>query len=319
MTSTDAPRLVLGAATDRQAWLAARREGVTATECAVVAGLTPAGWDTPFALWHRKRGDLPEVEQNDVMRLGVELEPYVATRFAECHPELLLTSGGLYAHPARDWQLATPDRLIYDTADLPGMYAGDYNPVALLECKTVSSWADWGDGDTDVPVYYRAQCLWQLDVIGVDTVHLAAVNRTTGGYREYTVTRDEADLEVLRGEAEAFRDRLRRGDPPPVDVSPATTHALKGLWPDVDDSQAEVPGELAARYARACDGERDAREFKRRAENEIRAALRTARRAVCDGHPVATRSVYARAGYYVPPTPDNQPIDRLVPAKGGSK
>lgn len=315
MTTTAPPRLVLGADADREKWLAARRGGVSATEAAVVAGLIPSAWDAPFALFHRKTGDLPEIEPNDVMRLGTELEPYVCRRYAEAHQKRTVRPGGLYAHPQRDWQLATPDRLVFDTTDRPGVYAGDYDPAAALEAKTVSSWDDWGESDADVPVYYRAQCLWQLDVLGLDTVHLAAVNRTTGAYREYVVTRDEGDLEVLRSEAEAFLHRIRVGDPPDLDASPATTRALKGLWPEADDTQAEVPGELAARYARACAGVKDAQSFKTQAENEIRAALRTARRAVCDGHPVATRSIYARAGYYVPPTPEDQPIDRLVPAK----
>lgn len=313
-TTVSSCRMILSPDASREEWLAARREGITATECAVIAGLLPPAWDSPFALYHRKLGDLPEVEPNDVMRLGAELEPYVCHRFAECHPEFLLTYGGLYAHPDRHWQLATPDRLVHEQLQSPSLY-DDCPPVALLEAKTVSSWDEWGDTDDDVPVYYRAQCLWQADVMSVDVVYLAAVNRMSGVYRCYVITRDETDLALLRGEAEAFLDRLATGDPPDIDASPATTTALKGIWPEVDDSEAEVPAELAARYARACRGVKDAQSFKTRAEGEIRAALRTARTAVCDGEKVATRSVYARDGYYVPPTPEDQPIDRLVPAR----
>jgi predicted phage-related endonuclease len=40
---------------DREAWLAARRTGVTATDIAVILGLVT--WDSPFALHHRKQGD----------------------------------------------------------------------------------------------------------------------------------------------------------------------------------------------------------------------------------------------------------------------
>jgi len=46
-------------AADRDRWLAVRREGITATDAATIMGASP--WDSPFALWHRKKGNLPEL------------------------------------------------------------------------------------------------------------------------------------------------------------------------------------------------------------------------------------------------------------------
>jgi predicted phage-related endonuclease len=60
-------------------WLEARRKGVTASEIAVVLGLSPYG--SPFELYHRKTGTLPEQPQSDDMALGVYMEQFVAGRF----------------------------------------------------------------------------------------------------------------------------------------------------------------------------------------------------------------------------------------------
>ena len=63
-------------------WLEARRQGITASEIAAVMGLSPASQDGPYALYHRKTGTLPPIEDNDAMERGRVLEPYIAEKFA---------------------------------------------------------------------------------------------------------------------------------------------------------------------------------------------------------------------------------------------
>ena len=128
-------------------WLEARRQGVTASEIAAVMGLSPASQDGPYALYHRKTGTLPPIEDNDAMERGRVLEPYIAEKFAQRRPELVVDGDGrqLYAHPDRPWQMATPDRLVQDSAtcgvaERDGVFGVEN--IAVLETKSDASPGD---------------------------------------------------------------------------------------------------------------------------------------------------------------------------------
>src|SRR5262252_1759140 len=95
---------------DAPEWLELRRSGVTASDLPVIMGLV--SWDSPWALWHRKRGLLPEQEQTDRMRLGSWLENHIAAEFSGISRGHVAPSG-LWQNADRPWQLATPDRVIY--------------------------------------------------------------------------------------------------------------------------------------------------------------------------------------------------------------
>jgi putative phage-type endonuclease len=157
-------------------WLEARRRGVTASEIAVVMGLSP--YSSPFALYHRKRGDLPEQADNTAMALGRYLEEFVTEQF-EDRSGLHVMAAGLFAHPDRPWQMATPDRLICEGSHCgypPGACDCTHDVIAVLECKTSASYDGWGeDGGDEIPVHYRCQVLWQMDVLGVTTGHRVPV------------------------------------------------------------------------------------------------------------------------------------------------
>lgn len=300
-----------GCGPDDEQWHELRRAGVTASEIAAVLGISP--WQSAFSLyWHKVhdwRGD-----GNEYTTAGRHLEDAIADWWlAEHDPLENLTAGlaGLYAHSERPWQLATPDRLLYlpcDGCDGRGgvglgpcadcMCAG-YKPddmVALLECKWVAySWDGWGEpGTDDIPVYYRAQCLWQADVMGVGEVHVAALG--PGGFRAYVVRLDDTareDLTVMRSAGAGFFMRLRSGDAPDLDAHSATISALRRLHPSVGEGDVEVSVELAEAYRQARADRKDAEARAKVCEARIRDALgSTYARAVCGGKPVASRSVF---------------------------
>lgn len=296
--------VLLNADTDRDAWLAARRAGIGASEIAAVMGISP--WESPFSLYWRKVNGW-EVEETEVMRTGTLLEPVIADWWADAcdpHENLVVLSAGLLAHPARPWQLATPDRLIYldectcDHALDPDIlcYCAPElgRQLAVLECKWVAhSWDGWGEPGTDqIPVHYRTQVLWQCDVVGVGEWHLAALG--PGGFREYHGTignREKADLNLMRVEARQFMHRLESGEAPDIDSHSATLTTLKRLHPDLTDEEVEVPGPWAVIYEQAIVDLRDAQARKDAAEIQLRAAMGSARRAVLDGRKIATRVI----------------------------
>jgi putative phage-type endonuclease len=323
-------------------WHDLRRQGVTASEIAVVMGLSK--WDSPFNLyWSKVNGWTSE--GNEYTAGGHYLEDAIADWWmAECDPieNLQAQWAGLYAHPDRPWQLATPDRLLYlacpacdgtgfagsengalacRECDLSG-YVGE--PVALLECKwSAYSWDDWGEpGSDEIPVYYRAQGLWQMDTLGVDTVHFAALG--PGGFRSYALHRDEravADLELMWVAGARFMELLESGTPPPLDSHEATLGALKQLH-SLGSGDVQVPVELAERYRIARADRKAADERVNLCEAQIRDRLGDEfDRAMCGKKLVASRSIYRQSGDSAELTSleDDWPVvDRLNPGRAES-
>jgi putative phage-type endonuclease len=295
-------------------WFAARREGIGASEIAAVMGISP--WESPFSLYWRKVNgwefpDAPELEW------GRRLEPVIADRFAQDHPEWIVRAGGLEVHPFRPWQLATPDRKLFLPPDADRAASCDL-PMSVLECKTAATSAGWGEpGSDDIPVYYRAQVLWQMNVVGVNTGHVAALIGGTD-YREYLVRGGHRDINLMIEWGRRFMRRLETGDPPPLDDHSQTMVTLRRLHPDVVDERVVVDDDTAAGYARAVRARRLAERVERRYGARLLAAMAGARVAVtADGRKVTTRVVSDVAAE----TKLRGPVHRdyLLPASGGKK
>lgn len=306
-TTLRGPMQLLSATADRGLWLARRRIGLGASEIAAVMGISP--YDSPFSLWWRKHMEW-DIEANDEMRVGTYLEPTIADWFAE-HGDplenLIIRPAGLYRHADRPWQLATPDRLIYLPCDKCGgegllgdLVAGLYSCgcadgttgdlMALLECKWVAySWDGWGeDGTGEVPVHYRAQVLWQMDVMGVDEVFVCALG--PGGFRIYRVQRDERDLMMMREAGRRFMQSLADGEPPDVDDHSATLPMVRRVNAAIEDREQEIPGPIATGFIRARRFKALADKVSRRYAAELRAHMGTAKKATYDGRVFAARS-----------------------------
>lgn len=331
-------------------WLEARRKGVTASEIAVIMGLSP--YSSPYALYHQKLGILPADGDQAVFERGRVLEPYVAEKFAAAHLEFLVMGDGrqLFAHSERPWQLATPDRELvsYDVEPETGGTI-PIGTVAVLECKTDAGSDEWGEPGTDeIPVHYRCQALWQMDVMGVPTAHVSCLDPARWQIREYVVTHAEGcgpgrnmlaypslacaacdDVVLMRDAARDFLGRIERQDPPDVDWRPATASALRGLYPDEDGGDIEVRASLAISYAAAV---RRCKAAERRMDEMSAAVLEVIgnRRRAIDprtGEPIATRSVshpqkvsvtLVRERYPDVArecTPEPKPVIKLLPAK----
>jgi putative phage-type endonuclease len=315
-------RLVTGSDATRAEWLAARRQGITASEIAAVMGLS--SWESPYSLFFRKTGDLPAQEDNEAKRLGRYLEDYVCQRFAEQYPQFHVEGNGreLYGHPDRPWELATPDRLVYEDYAWRLTGGGKESlraPIAVLEAKTSASYDGWGDDGSDViPVAYRCQVLWQLDVLQVSTAYVPTLFLHSRQVRVYELTMDadaEHDLKLMRDTAQCFLDDIRDRKAPEVDWRPQTSAALKRLYPGLEDREVIISRTLIGQYRGACSALRKAEQRKKLAENRIRARLGNGRRVVApDGEAVATRQVYDVKEHLRKASK----VDKLVPAKATS-
>lgn len=249
---------------------------ITATEIAAVLGLSP--WQSRFSLWHKKAGlPSPPFETKPEMEWGSRLEPAVAQKYADEHPELTLTETGTWRHAEREWQRATPDRIADDR---------------LVEIKT-SPWGDgWGpDGDDDgVPIYYRCQAMWQMDTLGYRRTDFAVLI-SGHDYRRYTVWFDEVDAELMRDMAQTFLHDVEHGNRPPIDDSEATYQTIRRQPEGLEDIDVEIPVETADRYENAQIQAKAAEAELTGARSQLLDLIGSGKRAVVGQRRIAYRTV----------------------------
>ena len=251
-------------------WTASRARRIGGSEVAAVCGWSP--WESPFSLWHRKAGTIPDEMDQERLWWGREIEPVVAKRFALAHPEFDVRRCPSYVHETRDYQTISPDRLLFTRART--------REWELLEIKHAFDQEEWGDWESDdIPLHYRCQVMWAMDVFGV-TSHRLAVYFGGGRYREFIVDYNPDEAAILRKRVEEFLASLDEGTPPPIDGHAATTATIRALHPDVEDVDLDVPAEIAEPYLAAVAAERDAKTEKARVGNELAMFMGTARRAI---------------------------------------
>lgn len=276
-------------------WLAEREYRIGGSEIAAVLGLSP--WQSPFSLFAAKKGMLPEREDTPELEWGRRHERTVWERLSEEYASRY--APGLYAHSERSWQVASPDAIRYFTdrdrfAETEG----------VIEIKTAQRGEKWGPSRTqEVPVYYRTQMLWTMDVMGAQEGILAALIGLSD-YRTYRFTWDDAaraDLAYMLEAGEGFVQRLRDNDwPDPTDGSAATYEALRDLHPEISEGESvELSSDLAARFILSKAELIAAEKAYTAARSEIAAEMQHAQHAWSDGLHIATR--------YAKTTKDGEP------------
>jgi putative phage-type endonuclease len=261
------------------AWHAARAHGIGGSEISAVIGLSPH--ESRFSLWHRKAGLIAPVEETREMYWGKKHEPAICDEFEVRNPGWQALAAPTFHGTGRPWQIVNPDRIAL----------GPDGDIHLIEAKTSRDAEGWGDEGTDqVPVYYRAQCRWYLDGLGLRYCRLAVLI-SGSDYREYLIEADPAEAQMMRDRAAAFLDTVRAGQRPPIDGHEATYRVVKELPDSVDDVDIEIPPALRDRYFAALDACKTAENEKRAAAGLVLERLDTARRATCDAKKVATRIV----------------------------
>jgi putative phage-type endonuclease len=265
MHLTDAP-------VESPEWFEVRRTRINGSEIAAVLGLSP--FESPFSLWHRKAGTVGDVECTPVMYWGTRLESVIRDEWNLRHPDLTVAKVGQWCHVARPWQGGGPDGL------------GDGR---LWEGKTARYGDEWGEeGSDEIPVYYRAQTLWYLDVFGFDVCDVSVL---IGGsdYREYRVRHNADEAAFMRARAQEFLGSVATNTPPGLDGHEATYQVLRQLHPDIDDASVDLPAEVAEPYLGALAGYEEAVAEKRRCSSLVIQAMGSAKTAYYNGHKIAGR------------------------------
>ncbi len=144
----------------RDEWLKLRKQGLGGSDAGAVCGVNP--YSSPMKVFQDKTSETIEEQDSEAIRIGHDLEQYVAERFSEATGLKVRRSNVMYQSVENPFMLADVDRLIV------GEDAG-------LECKTASAYnADkWKEGD--IPMHYVMQCYHYMAVTGKRTWYIACV------------------------------------------------------------------------------------------------------------------------------------------------
>lgn len=266
----------------REDWLRERRKSIGGSDAAAILGLSP--WASPYTVWADKTGRLPEQEETEAMRIGTDLEEYVANRFEQ--------ETGKWV---RRWPYITRN------SDYPFAHANIDRRVdgesALLECKTTSSLDLKQFRGVDFPERYYCQCVHYLAVTGYERCYLAVLVLGRE-FHVFTLERDEDEIRALMAAESLFWEQYVVLDtPPPPDGSEATTEALQTIYPESSEgAEVQLFGRAALLQERKdLLKQREALSARiDEIENIIKADLGTAERGACDGWSVSWKSQIRR-------------------------
>ena len=141
-------------------WLRLRKSGIGGSDAGAICGVNP--YSSAMKVFKDKTSEEIEEQDNEAIRIGHDLEDYVAQRFMEATGLRVRKSNFMYRSKEHPFMIADVDRLVV------GEDAG-------LECKTASAYNEdkWADGD--IPLHYVMQCYHYMAVTGKRTWYIAAV------------------------------------------------------------------------------------------------------------------------------------------------
>ena len=185
-------------------WVRLRKSGIGGSDAGAICGVNP--YSSIMKVYKDKAGEEIEELNNEAVRIGNDLEDYVAKRFMEAAGLKVRKSNFMYRSIEHPFMIADIDRLVV------GEDAG-------LECKTASVYqADkWADGN--IPLHYIMQCYHYMAVTNKRTWYIAAV--ILG--KEFTYRKLEWDDELIRHlisvEKDFWNNHVMKGKIPPPDGS----------------------------------------------------------------------------------------------------
>lgn len=199
-------------------WLNWRRKGIGGSDAAAIAGLNP--YKSPVEVWAEKTSEKQEEKQDtESMRIGRDLEQYVAERFTEATGKKVRRKNAIMQSDEYPFMIANVDRMVV-------------GENALLECKTTSPYNDdkWIGGRC--PINYEIQCHHYMAVTGADKVYLACL--ILG--RRFTIVEIPRDDELIRYlvdiEENFWHGYVETKQMPPPDGSDSADEIIEKMYPE---------------------------------------------------------------------------------------
>lgn len=167
--------------------IAARQQGIGASEAVILFPEIPNPYSTPYQLWMEKTGRIErDQSMNDYQWWGHELEPAIARRYEYETGEVLEARPDTIIHPRLPFMLCHPDRYVVGKRKLVEIKAVTFDP------------AKWGEAGTDhVPPEYVLQVQHQLACNDYDEVDLIAFFLNYRNSRIYKFQRDNEIIAII--------------------------------------------------------------------------------------------------------------------------
>lgn len=207
-------------------WLEERRKSIGGSDAAAVIGLNK--YRTPLEVYFDKIGALPEQEDSEAMRIGRDLENYVAKRFTEATGKKVRKHTAMIHNPEYPFAHANIDRDII-------------NESAGLECKFISSFSSAKRfTEEEFPEEYYCQCVHYLAVTGYERWYLAALIAGVG-LKIYTIERNDEEIKALmEAESDFWNEYIVKEVAPEPRGTPNEDKAINELF-NSDDSEETEP------------------------------------------------------------------------------
>ena len=205
-------------------WLKHRQNSIGGSDAASIIGMNT--YSSPYTVWADKLGQLPPKEDNEAMRLGRDLEDYVAKRFTEVTGKKVRRENNIIINPKYPFAHANVDRVII------GEDAG-------LECKTTSVLNLKKFKNGEFPDNYYVQCVHYMMVTGAKKWYLAVLVLGQGFYW-FEIERDEEEIKALAQSEETFWKLVESKTPPEADGSKATTETLTTIYAESNDYSVDL-------------------------------------------------------------------------------
>jgi len=207
-----------------------RKQGLGATDCAAVMGLSP--YRTPYELWLIKTGRAEEeaILNDDRLRLRHAHEETIAREYAFRNNCQLRRVNQTLFHKKYPFMLCNLDRVI----------TGERK---IVECKSSSGFMrpTWGaTGSDEAPMIYLLQVQHQMSVSGYEDSDIAALI-DIDDYRIYRQPRNEKVIATIESACEKFWHEHVLADVPPP---PTTRGDLKLMYPINNGNFIEATAEV---------------------------------------------------------------------------
>jgi len=239
---------------------AARSARLGGSDTAAALGMSR--YKTAYQLYLEKRGETPiSIEETNAIRMGRLLEPVVRQVYSDDTGYVVRAPDTLF-HPTYDWMVAHIDGVVVE-----------HDRGWEGKSCAVPHFEEWGEqGSDEVPQEYILQLQKYLIVTGLPMWDLSVI---TGRFtvRHYTIHADsELQRLIIDGEAE-FIERVRSGNPPPLDYKHRTAlELLKAVYPGTNGARIEATEEMIACRAHL-DAANDAIKTAKGVVDEMKARL----------------------------------------------
>ena len=205
-------------------WLEHRQKSIGGSDASAILGMNT--YCSPYTVWADKLGKLPPKEDNEAMRLGRDLEDYVAKRFTEETGKKVRKENNIIINPDYPFAHANVDRVVV------GEDAG-------LECKTTSVMNLKRFKNGEYPENYYCQCVHYLMVTGAKRWYLGVLI-LGAGFKVFVIERDEEEIAALAKSEEAFWEYVKNNTPPETDGSDSTSETLTVIYPESNENTVNL-------------------------------------------------------------------------------